>query len=802
MDGGTGTDSIEYRDRATSAIVVDFVGGTITGGGSGTITFTGIERVVASNFNDSLTGTTGTQTLTGQGGADTLYGAAGVDTLWGGSGGDTFIFREVGTANADRISDWSSGSDKLLLDGSVMTALGTGNFVAGDARFAANSTGTAQDASDRIIFNTTTGQVFYDADGNGAGMAQLIATLQTGATLVATDVVVEGGGGQVINGTPGNDSLVGTEGNDAINGLGGNDTIDGRGGNDTLDGGIGDDFIMGTGRVLGGDGNDVLETPFFASGDTTLFGGAGNDTLFGFDELNGEDGDDLLHADPSAALPMNGGAGNDTVWNFDLNDTVDGGAGSDTVLVFEQRPLLINLAAGTMTDKTGAISASLLNVENIDRLQQEVDGRDDHTYFFDDYLIGSDANNDLRAGSGNDTVDGGLGNDTLTTGAFDDDVMTFSSAPASANADVILGFHSGGTHLQLELAAYSNLGARGNFVSGDARFAANAAGTAQDASDRVIYNTGTGQLWYDADGSGAGAAQLIATLQGAPALAATDIAAVDSRSAPSGTAGNDWMAGRDGYVNDSFDGGAGNDRFDGREGNDTILGGDGNDTLDGGDGADSLIGGAGNDTLRKISEIAEGFDSPAVGPDTLNGGLGDDTYELLHFPNDGSGGQSVAFNFILQDSGGIDTIVINESWVLGAGFENLTLLASDFGSVGGVGNAANNVIRSVGSLSDLFVLDGAGGNDTLIGGDGQEEFVFSAAGNYGNDSVDGGGGDSDVLNFDGASSAIVADMRAGTLTGGGVSGSGSAAFANIDQIRVSSFADRLTANDDGISLVE
>jgi hypothetical protein len=38
-----------------------------------------------------------------------------------------------------------------------------------------------------------------------------------------------------------------------------------------------------------------------------------------------------------------------------------------------------------------------------------------------------------------------------------------------------------------------------------------------------VYKTSTGRLYYDADGNGAGAAQLVATIQGAPAVAATDI---------------------------------------------------------------------------------------------------------------------------------------------------------------------------------------------------------------------------------------------------------------------------------------
>jgi hypothetical protein len=42
----------------------------------------------------------------------------------------------------------------------------------------------------------------------------------------------------------------------------------------------------------------------------------------------------------------------------------------------------------------------------------------------------------------------------------------------------------------------------------------------------VIYNTTTGQLFYDDDGSGAHAAQLVATLQGTPTLAASDIAVI------------------------------------------------------------------------------------------------------------------------------------------------------------------------------------------------------------------------------------------------------------------------------------
>ena len=41
-----------------------------------------------------------------------------------------------------------------------------------------------------MVYNTSTGQLYYDADGSGAGGAQLIATLQAGAALTAADITV------------------------------------------------------------------------------------------------------------------------------------------------------------------------------------------------------------------------------------------------------------------------------------------------------------------------------------------------------------------------------------------------------------------------------------------------------------------------------------------------------------------------------------------------------------------------------------------------------------------------------------
>ena len=138
-----------------------------------------------------LTGAAGGQNLSGRGGNDTIAGGAGNDTLYSGTGTDMLVFREMGSTNADTLGDFTTGTDKLAFDDAVFTAIGgAGNFAATDARFWASSSGAAHDADDRVLYNTTTRQVFYDADGNGSGTAQLIATLPTGATLAAADILV------------------------------------------------------------------------------------------------------------------------------------------------------------------------------------------------------------------------------------------------------------------------------------------------------------------------------------------------------------------------------------------------------------------------------------------------------------------------------------------------------------------------------------------------------------------------------------------------------------------------------------
>ena len=127
----------------------------------------------------------------------------------------------------------------------------------------------------------------------------------------------------------------------------------------------------------------------------------------------------------------------------------------------------------------------------------------------------------LSGSSGNDTLVGGGGNDVLDGGTGLDVFRFASELNASTNVDTVNGFIAADDALQLENSVFTKLAATG--VLSASFFRASTAGTAADSDDYVLYETDTGFLRYDADGTGAGAAVLIAKFTGAPSLTAADI---------------------------------------------------------------------------------------------------------------------------------------------------------------------------------------------------------------------------------------------------------------------------------------
>ena len=118
-------------------------------------------------------------------------------------------------------------------------------------------------------------------------------------------------------------------------------------------------------------------------------------------------------------------------------------------------------------------------------------------------------------------LNGGAGADQLF-GRGGIDTFAFTTALGGGNVDAILDFVSGADKIGLDDAIFAGIGAPGSFnanafVSG---------GAAADGDDRIVYNQATGQLFYDADGSGGGAAVLFATLSGAPIIGAGDFTVI------------------------------------------------------------------------------------------------------------------------------------------------------------------------------------------------------------------------------------------------------------------------------------
>ena len=162
--------------------------------------------------------------------------------------------------------------------------------------------------------------------------------------------------------------------------------------------------------VIGSDANNILSTNL---GDDIIDGGAGNDRLYGNegddilktgsgdDKLYGGSGNDILEATGSGHQYFDGGEGNDT-FKIDVDEfTLSDGFVS-----------LTNLSTGfhgSKADPDHELNDILVNIENVD-----LSGS------YNAEIIGSDEDNVLMSGSGNDVIAGGLGNDIIDGGRGND----------------------------------------------------------------------------------------------------------------------------------------------------------------------------------------------------------------------------------------------------------------------------------------------------------------------------------------------------------------------------------------------
>jgi len=477
--------------------------------------------LTGNNLGQTIIGNAGANLLTGGGGADDLIGLGGDDVLVG---------------NIDAASTLEGGS--------------------GDDYYYVNRTGDsvvelAGQGSDRV----------YASVSFTLGGGQEVETLLTADASATTAINLTGNNlGQFISGNAGANSLVGGGGGDYLLGLGGDDILVGNAdAASTLQGGTGNDwyYVYRSGDSIvefAGEGNDRIMTgvsytlsagqeietlsTIDPTASTTIdltgnalaqniFGNAGANTLTGgggADYLLGYGGDDILFGNADAASTLQGGTGNDWYYVTRTGDSIIefAGEGNDRILT----SVSYTLSAGQEIETLAAASPSGTSAIDLagNGFAQFILGTNGANILNGDggadTLSGLGGSDVLLGGDGDDQLNGGAGSDGLNGGAGAD-LFVFADALGAGNVDAVQDFVSGQDHLLVDHNVFTGL------ATGALSASAFVTGTgAQDADDRIIYNQATGELWFDADGSGAGAPIQFALLTAGTTLTASDFVVI------------------------------------------------------------------------------------------------------------------------------------------------------------------------------------------------------------------------------------------------------------------------------------
>ena len=562
VDGGAGSDllaltySVETNDVWLTNLAVDTVSGgykgLFDGYGSNDVWFSGIERFSftdASGGNDNIRTGDGADTLNGGAGDDRLDGKGGADVIDGGLGKDHWGGHFATAGSAFKID--LNGVSTLLTSGSVKNieamalTTGSGNdTITGHQSSAMADSVKSGAGSDSIRLwmggsDTVDGgagsdvlTVTYNVVSNGVWLTNLAVDTVSGGYkglfdgYGSNDVWFSGierfsftdasGGNDNIRTGDGADTLNGGAGNDALNGGGGNDVLNGGAGADTMLGGAGDDTYH-----VDDIGDRVYETTTIggvtnAGGVDTVLAYLSSCTLGDFVEngrimstgtasLSGNSLGNLIHAGKGSNVLV-GGSGTDTLsYAYGANGTTGvkvslasttaqatGGSGSDRISGFER------LTGSANSDSlTGSSGANIIKGGG-----------------GNDTVTGGGGSDSLYGDAGNDLLRGGAGNDVLYGGAGRD-LFRFDAALSTAtvrNVDKIMDFSVVDDTIQLENAFFTKFGTTTTGTIASGNFRANTAGRAADANDYIVYETDTGKLFYDADGSAAGAAVEVAVI--------------------------------------------------------------------------------------------------------------------------------------------------------------------------------------------------------------------------------------------------------------------------------------------------
>ena len=175
VDGNGSTYYISLAKGGTGSAVADWISSTAAGG--------------------TLSGLVGNDVLIGYTAADTLKGGAGNDALYGGPGtaSDKFVFDFApnGITNLDYIIDFVASEDKIQFSRAIFKGFSASGSLSSSAYVEGAGKTAADSLLQRVIYNTTTGDLFYDADGSGTkAVAVKVAVVGTKADLSSADVEI------------------------------------------------------------------------------------------------------------------------------------------------------------------------------------------------------------------------------------------------------------------------------------------------------------------------------------------------------------------------------------------------------------------------------------------------------------------------------------------------------------------------------------------------------------------------------------------------------------------------------------
>lgn len=204
-----------------------------------------------------------------------------------------------------------------------------------------------------------------------------------------------------------------------------------------------------------------------------------------------------------------GTTGNDYLAGTTGADILAGGLGSDVYIVDHSNDFITeNLNEGTDAVQASVTCTLAANVENLTLTgTAAING------------TGNELNNSITGNAANNILDGGTGSDILIGGSGAD-LFRLSSPLSATDIDMVSDFSSGTDKIGLSTTIFTKLL---NDTDLSDNIVVSAMGnSALDANDYLIYNSTTKALYYDADGSGAGAAVQFATLANIATVRASD----------------------------------------------------------------------------------------------------------------------------------------------------------------------------------------------------------------------------------------------------------------------------------------